>query len=55
MEKIHKNIHIFMFSCIKHACFYVFSPFSANFFPHDIIAEKGLLRGRYVLVGVVIC
>ena len=26
-----------MFSCIKHACFHVFSPFSA----HDIIVEKG--------------
>ena len=43
MEKIHKNICVFMLSCIKHACFRVFSPFSAYFFPHDIIAEKGLL------------
>ena len=43
MEKIHKNIRVFMLSCIKHACFHVFSPFSAYFFPHDIIAEKGLL------------
>ena len=32
-----------MLSCIKHACFHVFSPFSAYFSPHDIIAEKGLL------------
>ena len=36
MEKINKNI---MLSCIKHACFHVFSPFSAYFFPHDIIAD----------------
>ena len=36
-------MHVFMLSCIKHACFHVFSPFSAYFFPHDIIAEKGLL------------
>ena len=43
MEKIHKNIRVFMLSCIKHACFHVFSPFSAYFSPHDIIAEKGLL------------
>ena len=42
MEKIHKNI-VFILSSIKHACFHVFSPFSAYFFPHDIIAEKGLL------------
>ena len=42
MEKIHKNIRVFMLSCIKHACFHVFSPFSAYFPPHDIIAEKGL-------------
>ena len=45
MEKIHKNMHLFMYktgmlSCIKHACFHVFYPFSAYFFPHDIIAEK---------------
>ena len=33
-------MHVFMLSCIKHACFHVFS---AYFFPHDIIAEKGLL------------
>ena len=40
MEKIHKNnIHVFMLSCIKHACFHVFSPFGAYFFPHDIIAS----------------
>ena len=44
MEKIHKNIRVFMLSCIKHACFHVFSPFSAYFSPHDIIAEKGLLH-----------
>ena len=44
MEKIHKNISVFMLSCIKHACFHVFSPFSAYFFPHDIIAENGLLH-----------
>ena len=37
MEKIR---HVFMLSCIKHACFHVFS---AYFSPHDIIAEKGLL------------
>ena len=43
MEKIHKNIRVFMLACIKHACFHVFSPFSAYFSPHDIIAEKGLL------------
>ena len=49
MEKIHKNIHVFMLSCIKHACFLVFSPFSAYFSPHDIIAEKGLLLRRYLL------
>ena len=30
MEKIHENMHVFMLSCIKHACFHVFSPFSAN-------------------------
>ena len=42
MEKIHKNIRVFMLSCIKHARF---SPFSAYFFPLDIIAEKGLLAG----------
>ena len=42
MEKIHKNIRVFMLSCIKQACFHVFS-FSAYFFPHDIIAEKGPL------------
>ena len=34
--EIHEN---FMFSCIKHACFQAFSPFSAYFSPHDIIAE----------------
>ena len=45
MEKIHKNIRVFMLSCIKYACFHVFSPFSAYFSPHDIIAEKGLLIG----------
>ena len=44
MEKIHKNSRVFMLSCIKHACFHVFSPFSAYFFPPDIIAEKGLLQ-----------
>ena len=44
MEKIHKNISVFMLSCIKHACFHVFSPFSAYFSPHDIIAENGLLH-----------
>ena len=47
MEIIHKTLcfmHVFMLSCIKHACFHVFSPFSAYFFPHDIIAEKGLLQ-----------
>ena len=48
MEKIHKNIRVFMLSCIKYACFHVFSPFSAYFFPHDIIAEKGLLTQAYL-------
>ena len=33
-----------MLSCIKHACFHVFSPFSAYFSPHDIVVEKGLLH-----------
>ena len=37
-----------MFSCIKHAYFYVFSPFSAGMpcllSPHDIIVEKGPLH-----------
>ena len=49
MEKIHKNIRVFMLSCIKHACFHVFSPFSAYFSPHDIIAEKGLLTACYTI------
>ena len=43
-----------MLSCIKHACFHVFSPFSAYFFPHDIIVEKGLLSvntGFFCLEG----
>ena len=31
-----------MLSCIKHACFHVFSPFSAYFLPHYIVVEKGL-------------
>ena len=48
MEKIHKNIRVFMLSCIKHACFQAFSPFSAYFSPHDIIAEKGLLPVHYI-------
>ena len=39
-----------MLSCIKHTCFHVFSPFSAYFFPHDIIAEKGLLLFDIVLL-----
>ena len=52
MEKIHKNIRVFMLSCIKHACFHVFSPFSAYFSPHDIIAEKGLLYQKLVLVAM---
>ena len=47
MEKIHKNIRVFMLSCIKHACFHVFSPFSAYFSPHDIIAEKGLFKEEF--------
>ena len=47
MEKIHKNIRVFMLSCIKHACFRVVSPFSAYFSPHDIIAEKGLLMHTF--------
>ena len=37
-----------MLLCIKHACFHVFSPFSAYFSPHDIIAEKGPLGMRLV-------
>ena len=37
-------MHVFMLSCIKHACFY---PFSAYFSPHDIIAEKGPLTFTY--------
>ena len=37
-----KNFRVFMLSCIKHARFHVFSPFSAYFSPHDIIAENGL-------------
>ena len=52
MEKLHKNIRVFMLSCIKHACFHVFSPFSAYFSPHDIIAEKGLLDYAIVLLSV---
>ena len=51
MEKIHKSIRVFMLSCIKHACFHVFSPFSAYFFPHDIIAEKGLFLSLIDTVG----
>ena len=39
MEKIHKNIRVFMLSCIKYALFSC----SAYFSPHDIRAEKGLL------------
>ena len=34
--------HVFMLSCIKHGVFMYFLHFSANFFPHDIIAEKAL-------------
>ena len=30
----------------KHACFHVFSPFSAYFSPHNIIVEKGLLEAK---------
>ena len=53
MEKIHKNIRVFMLSCIKHACFHIFSPFSAYFSPHDIIAEKGLqIFGRPLHVNL---
>ena len=39
-----------MFMCIfnikaqKHACFHVFSPFSAHLYPHYIITVKGLLE-----------
>ena len=40
-EKIHENMHVVMLSCIKHACFHVFSPFRANFSPHDPIVGKG--------------
>ena len=36
-----KYIKAFVFSC-----FHVFSPFSAYFSPHDIIAEKGLLSNE---------
>ena len=60
MEKIHDNMHVFMLSCIKHACFDVFSPFSAYFFAHDIIAEKGplflcLLSYAILLVSSDLC
>ena len=34
-------MHVFMLACVKHACFHVFSPFSAHFSPHD--TEKGPL------------
>ena len=54
MEKIHKNIRVFMLSCTKHACFHVFSPFSAYFFSHDIIAEKGLLARPYQQVACLV-
>ena len=33
MEKIHENMHVFMYMYFLH--------FSAYFSPHDIIAEKG--------------
>ena len=54
MEKIHNNMHVFMLSCIKHACLHVhvFSPFSAYFSPHDIIAEKGPLQSTGYVVHV---
>ena len=52
MEKIHENMHVFMLSCIKHACLHVFSPFSAYFFAHDIIAEKGPLQLDFNLAVV---
>ena len=52
MEKIHKNIRVFMLSCIKHACFHVFSPFSAYTFPPLHCSGKGsiimLLHTVYV-------
>ena len=41
MEKIHENMHVL---CMKHECFYVFSPFSAYFSPKYIVVEKGLLQ-----------
>ena len=44
MEKIHENMHVLYMKACKHECFYVFSPFSAYFFPHYIVVEKGLLR-----------
>ena len=43
MEKIHEN-HVFMYFMYKTCMFYVFSPFSAYFSPHNIIAEKGPLK-----------
>ena len=52
MEKILVNMHVFMLSCIKHACFHVFSPFSAYFFAHDIIVEKGPLQLYFNLAVV---
>ena len=51
MEKIHENMHVFMLSCIKHACCHVFSPFSAYFTPHDMIAEKGPLSASQYSTG----
>ena len=36
-------MHVLYMKAWKHECFYVFSPFSAYFFPHYIVVEKGLL------------
>ena len=46
MDKIHENTHVLYMKAWKHACFYVFSPFSAYFSPHYIVVEKGLLNPR---------
>ena len=39
-----------VFLCMKYACFHVFS-FSAYFFPHDNIAEKGPFAIAVDLIG----
>ena len=44
MFSMYKKYRFSCISCIKHACFHIFFPFSAYFSPHDIIAEKGGCR-----------